>query len=221
MYKLAIFDMDGTLLDTLADIAKACNYALFDGGFPVHEEEKYKAFVGRGPIYLIEMALPEHARVETTISRTRQVFEEYYVKHSQDLTKPYDDTLDMLRAVRGAGIRSVIYSNKPQIGVLPLAEAFFGGLYDLAIGFRDGIPPKPEPDTGLEIMRRFGAAADETVYIGDSDVDMRTAKNIGAYAVGVTWGFRTRADLESNGADVIIDKMSELTKIIIDKHATV
>lgn len=221
MYKLAIFDMDGTLLDTLADIANACNYALADGGFPVHEEEEYKAFIGRGPIYLIEKALPEHARVEATIARTRQIFEEYYVIHSEDFTKPYDGTLDMLKALRDAGIKSAIYSNKPHIGVVSLAEVFFGGLYDLAFGFRDGIPPKPEPDTGLEIMRRFGVTVDETVYIGDSDVDMRTAKNMGVYAVGVAWGFRTRAELESNGADVIVDKMSELEKIIIDKRATV
>lgn len=217
MYKLAIFDMDGTLLNTLADLAMSCNYALSEGGFPTHGEDEYKAFVGRGPIYLIENALPENARDEATIKRTRQIFEDYYSEHSMDLTKPYDGTLEMLNAVRGSGMKISIYSNKPHDKAVPLAELFFDSLYDSIAGFRDGVPPKPEPDTGREIMRRFGVTAKETVYIGDSDIDMQAAKNLGVYAVGVTWGFRTRTDLENSGADVIVDKMDDLIKIIVDK----
>lgn len=217
MRKLAFFDMDGTLLDTLSDIAAACNYALAEGGFPAHEVEEYKAFVGHGPIYLVENALPADARDEAVIVLTRRIFEEYYSEHSMDLTKPYGGAADMLKTVRSAGLKTVIYSNKPHASVAPLAELFFGGLYDYAVGFRDGIPPKPEPDTGLEILRRFDVAAGDSAYIGDSDVDMQTAKNIGAYAIGVTWGFRTKNDLINGGADIIIDKMSELAKIVIDK----
>lgn len=217
VHKLALFDLDGTLLNTLADIAGACNYALVNVGFPVYREEEYKGFIGRGPVYLITSALPAYARDEATVAYTRQVFQKYYLEHSAGLTKPYDGTIDMLRTVRSAGIKTVIYSNKPHDGVCLLAERFFKGLYDFAVGFRDGVPPKPEPDTGLEIIRKFGASANETAYIGDSDIDMQTAKNIGAYAIGVTWGFRTRLDLEEGGADIIIDKMSELAEIIIDK----
>lgn len=217
MRKLALFDMDGTLLNTLDDIAASCNYALAQGGFPAHEVEAYKAFVGHGPVYLATRALPEKARSEANIAQTRRLFEDYYFAHSMDFTKPYDGAIEMLKAVRAAGLKTAIYSNKPHDGVVPLAELFFAGLYDYAVGFRDGIPPKPAPDTGLEILRRFGVDAADAAYIGDSDVDMQTAKNIGVYAIGVSWGFRTRDDLENNGADIIIDKMSALAEIVIDK----
>lgn len=220
MHKLAFFDMDGTLLNTLSDLAAACNYALASGGFPVHEEEQYKAFIGRGPVYLVESALPVNARSEAVIADTRRIFQTYYTEHSMDLTKPYEGVIDVLRAVRGVGIKLVIYSNKPHDIVVELSEKFFDGLYDFAVGFRDGVPPKPEPDMGLELMQRFGVTAEEAVYVGDSGIDMLTAKNIGAYAVGVTWGFCTRTDLKINGADVIINKVNELSKIIIDKCPT-
>lgn len=218
MYKLAIFDLDGTLLNTLDDLAAACNYALREcGGFPEHAVEKYRYFVGDGPINLLTRALPEHARNADNISKMRALFSEYYAEHSADLTGPYDGITDMLRALKDAGVQVAVLSNKPHENVGILCDVYFKDLISMPVGFRDGVEPKPNPELGLTIMEQLGLSAKETVYVGDSGVDMRTGKNLGAYTIGVSWGYRTKDELESDGADVIIDEVDELVKIIVDK----
>lgn len=217
MFKLAIFDMDGTILDTLIDLAEACNHALRKGGFPVHEVDEYRNFVGRGPAYLVEQALPADNRDGATVKKTREAFAEYYEAHDMDATKPYDGVIGAMESIREAGVGVAVLSNKPHGYAIHLSEVYFPGLIDLSVGSRDGVPLKPDPAPGLEIMRHFGASPDETVYIGDSGVDMQTGKRLGAYTVGVSWGFRPKSELQEQGADVIIDKVDELCKIIVDK----
>lgn len=217
MFKLAIFDLDGTLLNSLDDLAAACNFALSKAGFPTYEAEAYKQFIGRGPVNLVKDALPELNRDDATVQKTLDDFLNYYHTHSSDLTKPYDGILDMLHAVREAGVDIAVLSNKPHEQTCMLCEQYFSGLVSKAVGFKRGVEPKPNPEPGFELIRSFGVLPEDTVYIGDSGVDMLTGKALGAYTVGVSWGYRTKDELQSNGADIIIDKACELIKIIVDK----
>ena len=217
MFKLAIFDLDGTLLDTLTDLAVSCNYALDGFGFDEHEPERYKDFIGRGVTNLIKSALPEHSRDDATVAAVKFRFMEHYREHSQDLTRPYDGIPDMLCVVRSAGIKTAVVSNKPHENAVSMSAVYFPGLLDIVFGQRDGIPIKPNPTVVFRIMEHFGVTAEETIYIGDSGVDMQTGRAAGIFTVGVSWGFRPKDELRENGADIIIDKVSLLKKIIVDK----
>lgn len=217
MYKLAIFDLDGTLLNTLDDLAAAANYALAEQGFPVYETFQYKSFIGRGLDNLIWDVLPQHVRSNEAAKRTKELFAEYYAIHSEDLTKPYDSVIDVLKNIKEAGIHTAIYSNKPHDSAVCLCNRYFSGLIDLLCGFKDGTKTKPDATTGFKIMEHFDVLPEETIYVGDSGVDMQTARNLGVYSVGVSWGFRPKSELMREGADVIIDKAEQLIKIVVDK----
>lgn len=217
MYKLAIFDMDGTLLDTIDDLAVACNRALRLSGYPEHPREAYKLFVGSGAQKLILRALPPDVRDTAAIQRVAAAFHEYYSRHAQDLTKPYDGVAEVLAALKAAGVRIAVLSNKPDEYVGALSDRYFPGLVDVSYGQREGVPIKPDPAAVFEIMGLFGLRAEECVYIGDTGVDMRTGAGAGLTTVGVLWGFRTKRELEDNGAKVIIHNPSDLIKIIVDK----
>lgn len=217
MFKLAIFDLDGTLLDTLVDIAAATNFALSQQGFLTYEVEQYRDFIGRGPHFLIWSALPENARDDVTVKKTRELFMAYYAVHSEDLTRPFKGIEKALRDIKEAGVHTAVFSNKPHGSAVYLCDQYFPGLIDMPCGLLDGAKTKPDAAVGFQIMERFGVTADETVYIGDSGVDMQTGKNLGVFTIGVSWGFRPKSELESEGANVIIDKAEQLLKIVIDK----
>lgn len=219
MFKLAIFDMDGTLLDTLGDLANAVNFALARMGHPVHEQRDYLDYVGRGPYVLLERALPEGSRDMEAIERAKGLFLDYYAAHSQDVTRPYPGIMELLGEIRSAGMKTAICSNKPHENVTLLAPLYFPGLIDYSVGFRDGVNPKPNPSVVHEIMERFGASRDETCYIGDSGVDMETGRNAGLFTIGVSWGFRPRKELVDSGADIIVDSADILLKIMLDKNS--
>lgn len=217
MVKLVIFDMDGTLVDTLTDIAHACNHALRVGGFSVHPVEEYREFIGRGPLHLIRSALPEQNRDDDTVKTVRGYFHKYYSAHSKDNTKPYDGMVKTVETLRASGVSVAVCSNKPHKDAVEMGGVYFPGLIDMTVGFTDGIKPKPDPESALMIIRRFGTSLEETVYIGDSGVDMQTGRNLGVTTVGAGWGFRPKKELEDCGADVIIDKAEDLLKIVLDK----
>lgn len=218
MRKLAVFDLDGTLLDTLSDLAGAANYALRELGMPLHEREAYKLCVGNGARVLMRRALPEEYRQDRQVlQKAFELFWEYYARHAQDETKPYPGIPELLRDLRALGVMLAVLSNKPDDSVQMLLPFYFPGVFGLAFGQREGIPHKPDPGAVFEILRHFGAAPGEAIYIGDSAVDIETGKNAGLYTVGVSWGFRTKGELINAGADVIIDKPAELIKIIVDK----
>lgn len=214
MVKLAIFDLDGTLLDTLADLARSCNEALAANGFPAHKQEAYKLFVGDGIQMLLARILPSDCRTQENISRVGEFFRAHYAVHANDQTRPYDGIPEMLASLQNSGVRIAVLSNKDHHLVGPLVEQIFGGLVDKAYGLRAGIPKKPDPAAVFEILRAFKVQASECVYIGDSSVDMDTARNAGVQSIGVLWGYRTREELEEHGAGRLADAPSDLISML-------
>lgn len=213
-YKLAIFDLDGTILDTLEDLADSVNYALGECGYPLRTIEEVRHFVGNGIRKLIERAVPD-GLTEEEINRVHQVFSSYYQVHCADKTRPYEGILPLLERLRAAGCLTAVVSNKADVAVQPLCRRYYKGLFDYAVGEREGIRRKPAPDAVQEVLRRLEIEDREAIYIGDSEVDIRTAENAGLDSIIVTWGFRERAYLESQGGRQFVDRPEEIDAIIL------
>lgn len=213
-YRLAIFDMDGTILDTLDDLADSVNFALAQSGFPERSREEVCSFVGNGIRKLIERAVPKGTEVER-IDYVHKVFREYYKEHCAVKTKPYRGIPELLEKLRQAGCKTAVVSNKADFAVQELCRKYFDGLFDAAVGDRDGISRKPAPDSVFEILRLFGMEKRDAVYIGDSDVDIETACNAGMDGIVVEWGFRKRAFLEEKGAKRIVSSPKEIAEIVL------
>lgn len=213
-YKLAIFDLDGTILNTLEDLADAANYALRDHGYPERTIEEVRRFVGNGIRRLIERAVPEGATAEE-IDGVHNTFSVYYQQHCADKTRPYEGILQLLERLRAAGCLTAVVSNKADAAVQPLCQHYYKGLFDYAVGERAGIRRKPAPDSVREVLHRLRVDAADAVYIGDSEVDIRTAANAGLDSIIVTWGFRERPYLESQGARRFVDRPEEIERIVL------
>ncbi len=211
MTKLVIFDLDGTLLDTREDIANACNHALEMCGCPKRMLDEYNMLVGRGIFNLFRGALPEDMRTDEMVLKMRDFFVPYYNEHIDDCTKPYPGIINMLDSLAAEGISFAVASNKYQEGTEALVGKYFGR-YDFAciLGQREGKPIKPDPEIVGEAMAAAGADADETIYCGDSDVDMQTGINAGVRTVGVTWGFRTREELSAYNPWLLAENAEEI-----------
>lgn len=215
MKKLAIFDLDGTLLNTIADLAAATNQALSHFGYPTHDTEAYRFFVGNGIDKLFERALPENARTRENILKIRSQFIPYYNEHNADLSKPYPGTVEMLRFLQSHRILTAVASNKYQAATQKLIGHFFPDIAFAAVfGQREGVPTKPDPQIIFEIMEKSGVGKKDTVYIGDSGVDMETGKNAGVDTVGVTWGFRPREELEAFHPQLIACRWEEILRFL-------
>ena len=215
MIKLIIFDLDGTLIDTLEDIANACNHALQQCGHPTRALAEYNMLVGRGIDNLFRGALPQGHKTENMVAQMREHFISYYNEHMYDFTKPYEGILDTLKILSCKGVKFAVASNKYQQGTEQLVERFFKE-YDFVriLGQREGKPIKPDPQIVLEAMKGIeGIRLEEVLYCGDSDVDMQTGINAGVRTIGVTWGFRTREELESHSPFAVIDQASEIIDI--------
>ncbi|WP_437919001.1 HAD family hydrolase [Sphingobacterium sp. LRF_L2] len=213
--KLVIFDLDGTLIDTLTDLANSCNFALQKHGFPAHHEEAYKYFVGNGIRMLVERALPIQNRNDQTIESVKSDFVKHYEVHGQDFTKPYDGIPSTLEELSKKGCLFSVASNKYHEATRALVDHYFPNhRFNLVLGHRADKPPKPDPDIVLETLQRLDITKDDCLYVGDSSVDMLTATRAGVTAVGVTWGFRTEKELLENGAKFIIHHPSELLKLL-------
>ncbi len=215
--KLAIFDLDGTLLNTIEDLGRACNFALGSCGCPVRKMEEYNKLVGRGIYNLFRDALPEDRRTEETVMKMRDFFLPYYNEHKADFTRPYDGIPEMLETLEKSGIALAVASNKYQEGAEALVKNFFGDRKFLKIlGQRDGMPIKPDPEIVHEIERAYGEIGpDEIIYAGDSNVDMETGRNGGVKTAGVTWGFRSKEELAAYDPWIICDSPAELTAAIL------
>ena len=213
-YKYVIFDLDGTILDTLDDLADAANAALASMGYPKRTKDEVRMFVGNGIRKLIERATPDGISEEDTV-KTHEAFTAYYSVHCKDKTRPYEGIPELVSELKANGIRTAVVSNKADYAVKALCEEYFGGIFDIAIGEREGIRKKPAPDSVLEVMRLMGADAEHTIYIGDSDVDIMTAKNSGIGCIGVSYGFRGRDFLKEHGAEVIADTVAELRELLL------
>lgn len=216
MIKLVIFDLDGTLLNTLEDLATACNYALAQCGFPPHDTNAYKRFVGRGIMNLFRSSLPEETRNDHMAEQMKKHFVPYYNEHKCDLTRPYSGIPELLKKLVSRNIKIAIASNKYQEGTEQLVRKFFGEYPFVAVlGEREGKPIKPDAGIIHEAIQLAGnIAPEETIYCGDSDVDMLTGKNAGVKTVGVTWGFRDKEELASYSPWQIVDNSDGLFDII-------
>lgn len=215
MKKLIIFDLDGTLLNTIADLANSTNFALQECGFPIHEEQEYKFFVGNGINKLFERALPEGEKSEKNILNVRKEFLCHYDKHNADRSIPYPGIHTLLIMLQDRGKMLAVASNKYQTATEKLVKHYFQEINFTAVyGQRENIPVKPNPSIIFDIMSIADVKPEEVLYVGDSGVDMQTAQNAGITSVGVTWGFRPRTELENFNPSHIIDKAESILTLI-------
>lgn len=212
-YDTVIFDLDGTLLDTLQDLADAVNYALRSMQMPERTVEEVRCFVGNGVRRLMELSVPngfDNPQFEETFAK----FKEYYGVHCNDKTKAYDGVVELLRELREDGYALAIVSNKLDSAVKELSEIYFEGIVKVAIGEREGVAKKPAPDTVYKALEELGMPAEGAVYVGDSDVDVMTAKNSGLPCISVLWGFRDEEFLVEHGATQFAGTPEEIKKYL-------
>lgn len=221
MIKAVIFDLDGTLLDTLEDLANACNYALKVCGFKTHNTYEYIRFVGNGRYKLIERIVPkEYKNNEDIIKKVLELFDKYYEEHMIDMTKPYEGIYEMLEELNKKDIKLAVVSNKPHEFAETVVNKYFEDKFEITYGQRINHPVKPDPKTVFEVMETLKIDKSQCIYVGDSDVDVNTAKNAGIKSIGVAWGFRGAGELREAGADYIIENPSELLELVFSKNIT-
>lgn len=217
-FRAVVFDLDGTLLDTLADISDAANRVLQRHGCRQYPYETYREFVGYGVSVLFQQALPEDLRTEEMIARCAEGFRKEYAKSWSNRTRIYDGVEEMLDALVEREICLAILSNKPHEFTVECTEHFFSSRpFEVVLGQRAEIPPKPDPAGAREITARLGLPAAEFVYLGDSQVDIETARNAGMHAVGASWGFRSREQLLEAGAAAVIDHPRKFPAIVLGR----
>lgn len=211
MKKAVIFDLDGTLLNTLDDLADSTNYALSKFGYPTRTIEEVRQFVGNGVAKLIERAIPE-GKNNPNFEKCLAIFKENYAQNMYNKTAPYNGIIEMLSNLKSKGIKIAVVSNKFDLAVKELCKKYFEGFIDFAAGENEaqGIKKKPAPDTVISVLNEFNFAPEDAVYVGDSDVDIMTAKNSKMPCISVTWGFRDEKFLLENGATILINAPSEI-----------
>ena len=214
MYEFILFDLDGTLLDTLDDLTASVNYALRLFGKKERSKEEVRSFVGNGIRLLIERAIGEKERAD--FEKIFSTFKTHYAANCAEKTKPYEGVLQMLAALKSQGKRLAVLSNKADFATKQLCAQYFGELIELSIGEREseGIRKKPAPDTVFAVMDTWGASKENTVYIGDSEVDIQTAQNAGIDCILVTWGFRDKQFLKENGGEAFADTTQRLLELL-------
>ena len=209
MYKHVIFDLDGTLLNTIDDLADTGNHVCALHGWPTHTVDAFKLMVGNGIPKLVERFAPQGTSQEV-LDQAFQEFMDWYGVHKEDKTAPYAGMPEVTKALREAGL-----SNKADVMAGPVVEHYYPGIFPVVQGALPGLPTKPDPTLLHKLMDRLGATKEDTLFVGDSNVDIRTAKNGGLTGCGVLWGFRSREELEAAGADVIVSTPQELLDFIL------
>lgn len=215
MYRTVIFDLDGTLLDTIGDLAAAANYVCRENDWPEYTVAEVESMVGNGIPKLVERFSPENARSPLMLANTLHQFNRYYGAHNMESTHPYPGIPELLRELHDRGLQMAVCSNKADEFSRVIVEHYFPGIFRLVRGNIPGTPVKPDPGVAKGIMERLGAEPGETLMVGDSDVDIHTGHNAGLRACGVTWGFRSRENLVDAGADVLADTTAELKAVIL------
>ena len=212
-YKLAVFDMDGTILYTLQDIVDSMNRALRKNNLPETTLKDMRVYIGNGIMNEVRRSVPENAS-EETIQKVFRDFNEDYAIHCSDTTKPYEGITKLLFELKKEGMMTAVVSNKGDYAVQELMKQYFDGLFDAGVGEKEGIERKPAPDTVYAVLDALKIDKDEAVYIGDSEVDIDTAKNAGMDCILVSWGYRDKPDMYAKGASRIVDTMDELKEEI-------
>lgn len=213
--KLIVFDLDGTLLNSLEDLADSANNVLEQHGFPTHPVDAYRYFVGDGVRKLIERILPMEERTDARIEQCRQEFVAYYKVHMEDKTSVYKGITELLTELKKRRLKVAVATNKVHIAVKPLMEKYFPGIqFDSMIGQREGVPVKPAPQIMYDILKETGCEPSETLHVGDTATDMQLAHNAGITPVGVLWGYRPLEELQEAGARYIIEHPLELLKFV-------
>lgn len=213
MYKAVIFDLDGTLLNTLDDLSASVNHALSAFGFPERTVSEVRSFIGNGVVKLMERSVPAGIDGET-FEKCFAAFRGHYLAHMYDTTEPYSGIIELLDELEKRGIKTSVVSNKLHAGVTGLCSDFFGGRLTAAFGVSDESERKPAPANVFKALGFMGVQKRDAVYVGDSEVDVQTAKNAGIDCIGVTWGYRDESELLKNGADIIVRKPEEILKYV-------
>lgn len=213
-YKLAIFDLDGTILDTLQDLTDSTNYVLNTNGYPIHTIDEVRRYVGNGIYLLIKRALPKGTD-EKEIQRLFEQFVSYYKDHCAIKTKPYEGIKDLLVSLKEKGIKRAVVSNKGDFAVKILIDKYFPDLFEISVGQKDGVRKKPYPDSVNEVLKELDCKNQEAVYIGDSEVDIQTAMNANMECISVSYGFRSKEFLKENKARLIVDDVKGLYKELL------
>lgn len=216
MKKLVIFDLDGTLLNSIADLGTAANYALEQCGYPTHPISAYPRFVGSGVTKLLERVLPESSRTAERVEALRTYFKEYYGEHMADFTEPYPGIPDLLHQLNARGIAVAVASNKYQAAVEKLMKHFFPTVEWAAVeGQKEGVPVKPDPSIVFEILSKCPTPKADVLYVGDSGIDMETARRACVESAGVTWGFRPVSELTEYQADHIVESTNQILRLAL------
>jgi phosphoglycolate phosphatase len=217
-YSCVLFDLDGTLVDTIADIAAAMNHALVKHGYPARDEAAYRLLVGNGIRRLAYDALPETAQNDSFAAIVSGEALRYYAEHPADYAKPYPGMAAVISELKRQKVKTAVLSNKPdEITQLVIAKLFNAELFDCVTGERPGVARKPDPESSWEVLAAMDRTPRQTMLVGDSEVDMETAQNIGCLPVGVSWGFRTVDTIEKAGAALIVNRPEEILHIVLGK----
>ena len=212
-FKAVIFDLDGTVADTVCDLANCVNYVLNKHNFPMHPTSKFKYFAGDGILTMIKRALPENTP-EKTVQLIKNEFFEYYSMHYCDNTRPFDGLVQMIENLKSYGMKVAVVTNKEQTLAEKVVGKLYGNAFDLVYGMREGIPGKPDPTLTLMAMNELNVKPEECAFVGDTSMDIMAGVNSGAYPVGVLWGFRTKEEILSSGAKAVAENAKELEKIL-------
>ena len=213
-YKAVLFDMDGTVLDTLGDLAAAVNHTLREFSMPERSVAEVAAALSNGAAYLIAHTVPDGTPKELT-DKVLAAYAPYYDAHCDILTGPYDGIVPLMQKLRGKGVKLAVISNKQDTAVKPLAEKYFPGLLEIAVGESAEVRRKPNPDAVLAALRHIGVEREDAIYVGDTEVDLQTARNAGMECASVDWGFRTREQLVEIGAEHIFGTVQELEEYLL------
>lgn len=214
MNKCVIFDMDGTVYDSIADLANSVNYALERCNIPTHEIESYKNFLGEGVFTLIRKAITESYYNDEIFDKVKHEYEEHYKKNLNDLSKPYEGIIPMLNKLKESGIKIAICSNKPHAFCVDICDTSFKDVFDFVLGQSSERPKKPNPSMLFKIIEQLDSDSENAIYVGDSGIDIMAGKNANIKTIGVTYGFRTREELVESGAEYLCDNVEQLEKTI-------
>ncbi len=219
MLKAIFFDLDGTLVNSIEDLADASNAALQELGFPTHEVEKYRYFIGDGMRKLIERILPEENRNDEMIDKCHKIFRKIYDENYLNKTAPYDGITEMLAQLKEKGYKLAVVSNKVDVMAKKIVDEIFSNIFDFTSGKVDNLPTKPDPTLTLSIMKEMELEPSQCAFVGDSGMDMKTGVNTGAVPIGVSWGFREKEELLENGAKYIIDAPIHILDVLEKENA--